>query len=144
MPDDETQMHDRNSSGNAAAAKATELLHGNVNDIDRMKVAAQLVNTFNFAILKQAKRPIWNEKDMRAFSIALVAVGMIGAMDTPISQDEEEHQGDQQGDEETFDTLERDVARLALDNVENRQPQGHRTPPPPNCSWTGCSACPGA
>lgn len=47
-------------------------------DMERLKVAAQLVNTFNRAIQVQAGRNDWNEHDYAAFIVALRSVDRIG------------------------------------------------------------------
>jgi hypothetical protein len=66
---------------NTHARKAATIMTENSGSIDRMKVAAHLINVCNFAILTQAGRPQWNEHDARCFSIALAAINQIGDFD---------------------------------------------------------------
>jgi len=47
-------------------------------DMERLKVAAQLVNTFNRAIQVQAGRSDWNEHDYASFIVALRSIDRIG------------------------------------------------------------------
>lgn len=47
-------------------------------DMERLKVAAQLVNTFNHAIQVQAGRNDWNEHDYASFIVALRSIDRIG------------------------------------------------------------------
>lgn len=47
-------------------------------DMERLRVAAQLVNTFNHAIQVQAGRNDWNEHDYAAFIVALRSIDRIG------------------------------------------------------------------
>lgn len=47
-------------------------------DMERLEVAAQLVNTFNRAIQVQAGRNDWNAQDYAAFIVALRSIDNIG------------------------------------------------------------------
>lgn len=127
----DTAMHDRGdlTASNEAANRTTGILHNNVNDIDRMVVTAQLINTFNLAILKQAQRPQWNAADVRAFAIALAAVNQIGVEDVAERRDPGQQQQDDQ-QTETLDGLEAEVADLGV-----RSAIEHRTPMPSGPSF---------
>lgn len=47
-------------------------------DVERLRSAADLINTFNAAIQDQAGRKQWMASDVRAFFIALTALDDIG------------------------------------------------------------------
>jgi hypothetical protein len=47
---------------------------------ERLHSFTSLLNTFNYAVQVQSKRPDWNAEDFRLFAIALIAMNKIGVM----------------------------------------------------------------
>lgn len=88
-----------------------------VNNIDRMKVGAHLINLFNFAILNQANRVQWNANDMRCFAIAFAAVDQIKAV--------EQNEPANKDGPDTIQDLEAEVRRLGHSNVRGAPNSKH-------------------
>lgn len=83
---DVTHMEDETDTTLSAAEKAVEQALQSVQrivrqgDAERLRSAAHLINTFNYAIQSQSGRQEWLASDVRAFFIALNAIDEIGVV----------------------------------------------------------------